>query len=613
MTASNRSSGRRILDADRLLAIVVLGLLALAGPALPAAAQVGKPVQLVPQTTPDYGAPQPPPSEQGGATTGQPNAPQGFEITPLEAVGTDYAGTLEPDKGGFGIDTWRGTDRVRVERLLPLLKPTVSPTLAELTRRLVLSNAAPPAGKGSGASLLPPRARLLADMDLVEHAVALLKRLPADQRDAASTRLLVELSWRAGDLDGACAVVQESVPRLPVDSFWQQATIFCQLQAGQTSEASLGLDLLREQGEGDEAFFALADVLGGNRNTKVPPVQVLTPLHLAMAHAAGVAPPEISIREPPPLMLALVAESPDAAAEQRLTAAETAAAAGLLSPQHLAAAYTAEPEQSAKLDTALDLPDIGATPATRAILYQAAVHAGLPQQRAQFIQKALATDTLDGAYWARLQIYLPLLADIAPAPELSWFAPDAARHLFAGGRLREAGAWVALLEQTPQADPDVTKALPALKVLDYLAGHGGLDQAAQVPSIPLPPNDPRAVRLSALFSAIGESAEAPSGNLPSGDVPTGDLSSGELQASLTAPAPPSMPQQNVNLWLDLGEASAKGRVGETVLLSLVGLNATGLAEAEPEWLARAVTALRRVGLEDEAHRLAVEAALASGL
>src|SRR4029453_8332552 len=147
---------------------------------------------------------------------------------------------------------------------------------------------------------------------------------------------------------------QESVPRLPVDSFWQQATVFCQLQAGQTSEASLGLDLLGEQGEGDEAFFALADVLGGNRNTKVPPVQVLTPLHLAMAHAAGVAPPEISIREPPPLMLALVAESPDAAAEQRLTAAETAAAAGLLSPQHLAAAYTAAPRTAAQPHTRLD-------------------------------------------------------------------------------------------------------------------------------------------------------------------------------------------------------------------------------------------------------------------
>ena len=241
---------------------------------------------------------------------------------------------------------WRGTDRVRVERLLPLLKPTSSPILAELTRRLVLSNAASPAGKGSGASLLPLRARLLADMGLVEDAVAVLKLLPADQRDAASARLLVELSWRAGDLDGACAVVQESVPRLPVDSFWQEATIFCQLHAGQSSEAMLGLDLLREQGEGDDAFFALAEALDGNRDVKVPPLPVVTPLYLAMAHAAGVPLPAVALREPPPLMLALIAESPDAPVEQRLTAAETAAAAGVLSPQHLVAAYTAEPARS---------------------------------------------------------------------------------------------------------------------------------------------------------------------------------------------------------------------------------------------------------------------------
>jgi len=244
MNCSNRSSGRRSLGAARLLAIAVFGLLGLTAlPSAPATAQVGKPVQLVPQAAPDNGAP--PAAPEAGTTTGQPAAPQGFEITPLEAVGADYAGTLEPDKGGFGIDMWRGTDRVRVERLLPLLKPTVSPILAELTRRLVLSNAASPAGKGSGAGLLPPRVRLLADMGLAEDAVAVLKLLPADQRDAASARLLVELFWRAGDLDGACAVVQESVPRLPADSFWQEATIFCQLHAGQSSEAMLGLDLLR--------------------------------------------------------------------------------------------------------------------------------------------------------------------------------------------------------------------------------------------------------------------------------------------------------------------------------------------------------------------------------
>src|SRR5215468_936060 len=103
MTASSRrSSRRRSTDAIRLLAIVGCGLLALTGP-LPAALaqtetqpQVGKPIQLLPQTTPENDLPSVPAPPQGGGTTGQPNAPQGFEVTPLEAVGTDYAGTLEP-------------------------------------------------------------------------------------------------------------------------------------------------------------------------------------------------------------------------------------------------------------------------------------------------------------------------------------------------------------------------------------------------------------------------------------------------------------------------------------------------------------------------------------
>src|SRR5215470_9612714 len=406
MTASSRSSSRRrSTDAIRLLAIVGCGLLALTGP-LPAALaqtetqpQVGKPIQLVPQTAPENEVPSAPTQPQGGGATGQTNVPQGFEVTPLAAVGTDYAGTLEPDKGGFGIDMWRGTDRVRVERLLPLLKPTSSPVLSDLMRRLILSNAASPAGKGNGTGLLQTRVRLLSDMGLVDDAVAVLKLLPADKRDAASARALVELSWRAGDLDGACATVQESVQRLPVEAFWQEATIFCQLHAGQSNEAMLGLDLLREQGGGDEAFFALAEALDGNKDVKVPSLPVVAPLYLAMAQAAGIPPPTIAVHDPPPLALALYAENPDTPIEQRLVGAETTAAAGVLSPEHLAAAYTAEPVQSAKLDTALDLADIGATPQTRAVLYQAALHAGTPQQRARFIQKALATDTLDANYW----------------------------------------------------------------------------------------------------------------------------------------------------------------------------------------------------------------------
>jgi hypothetical protein len=324
---------------------------------------------------------------------------------------------------------------------------------------------------------------------------------------------------------------------------------------------------------------------------------VVSPLYLAMARAAGVPVPRVAIHEPPPLMLALIAEDPDAPLESRLAAAETAAAAGVLSPQQLAAAYTAEPADPAALDKALDSAELAATPATRAMLYQAALRADAPEQRARLVQKALAVDVLDPNYWARLKLYLPLLADIPAAPELSWFAADAARHLFAGGRLRAAGEWVAAL----QRDGDATGALPKLAALEHLAGEDGA--APDVEAL-LPADPSRAARLRALFAAVEEPVEP---------------SPGILESSTLAPPPaPAMPRQNVNLWLDLGDAAAKNRVGETVLLTLVGLdaagvNATGLAAADPQWLERGVASLRRIGLAEDARRLAVEAAIANGL
>lgn len=585
MTVSRRNSRQPTPTPARILAstLVLVALAAAGGPAL---AQVGEPTQLLPGIAPgDDPAAMPTESTVPVA----PASSGSIEVDALDAVGTDYAGSLEAGTGGFGAGMWRGTDRVKVVRLLPLLKPTSSPVLADLARRLLLSNAAAPAGQGGSGNLLALRARLLADMGLAQEALALLRQLPADRQDAASARQLTELAWRTGDLDGGCTAALESLGRVEIDGFWQKAAIFCQLRAGQTTEAELGLDVLRELGDNDEPFYALADLLGGATTSEIPPLPLVTPLYLAMARAANVPLPSIAGASPPPLMQALVAESPQAPVEVRLAAAEKAAAVGLLSPQNLIAAYTAEPEDAGLLDTALDLPDLGTTPATRAILYQATVRAGLPQQRAGFIQRALSAGPLDSSYWAALPLYAPVLAELPASPDLASFAPEAAHHLYAAGYLREGGAWLTTAAQSQAAD------LSGLQALAYLAGNG---PAPLIEGSLPPPADPRGAQLRALFAALDES-------LPSG--------ADGASASLSSNAAPAMPQQNLNLWLDLGDAATKGRVGETVLLSLAGLAQTGLADAEPLWLFRVVKSLQRVGLEADARRLAVEAAIANGL
>jgi len=590
---SSRSRGCRNVRIGRASVLLVAVLIAFSASLQMVAAQVGQPRNLLPPASPDESISPPPTADTATPlpATGTTAAPQGFEINPLDAIGTDYAGTLDTGSGGFAVDMWRGTDRAKVERLLPLLKPTTSPVLADLTRRLLLSNAGAPAGKGSGASLMAPRAKLLADMGMASDAVALLKLQRPEERDPGAARLLAELSWRTGDLDGGCAAVTEALSRVKVESFWQQASIFCQYHAGHPDQASLGLDVLHEQGEEAPAFFALADALGGNSKVDVPPLAEATPLYLAMAHAAGLAPPKLSLRTPPPLMLALYAEDPDTDPADRVAAAETAAAAGVLSAKALAGAYTAKPADPAALESAGEKPDIGTTPETRALLYQAALHAADPEARAPLIRKALAAPVPDADYWARLQLYLPLLAEIQPSPQRLSFAPVAARHLYAGGRLQEADDWVAMLQQNVGQDQDAAASLSSLQALGYLAG-GNAQPPVLDTLLSGPAQRPETIR--AIFAAFA--APAP----------------GDAQANL-APDATAMPGQNLNLWLDLGDAAAKSRIGETVLLSLAGLDAGGLVGVDPRWIERTIASLRQVGLERDARRLAVEAAIVNGL
>ncbi|MDE0795678.1 MAG: hypothetical protein OSB76_08630, partial [Alphaproteobacteria bacterium] len=63
----------------------------------------------------------------------------------------------------------------------------------------------------------------------------------------------------------------------------------------------------------------------------------------------------------------------------------------------------------------------------------------------------------------------------------------------------------------------------------------------------------------------------------------------------------------------LEAASMDARLGETVLLATVGVGDAGDKGLSLADAARMIVALRRVGLEAEARRLAVETAMAAGL
>jgi hypothetical protein len=184
----------------------------------------------------------------------------------------------------------------------------------------------------------------------------------------------------------------------------------------------------------------------------------------------------------------------------------------------------------------------------------------------------------------------PLIAELEPGPDMQGFAGDAARALLAARDIDHALPWIDLANGAE------------LRVIAALAQSGhveGADVQLSAAAAVLVARDasaaPRQIDLlEALSSALGEKL---------GDVDVAPLLLPNHQALMPGGA----------LWLAQQQAAAGGRVGETVLTSLLIATAVDHLTLEPILLARVVAGLKAVGLESDGRALAVEAALSAGI
>lgn len=589
-------SGSRSRLAAALVSLLVLPAPLAAQTTPPEGEPVGPPIVLTP----------PAPDGGGGVVPAAPapsveRAPSGIEVDPLAEIATDYGGTLDADSGGLPVTMWRGTDRAFVERLLPAL-PMVpeSPALRDLARRLLLSSAEAPAGEPE-SNLMAVRAGRLVALGDRGAAAELLGRIPESQLDAETARLRLEASWLAGEDERACAAVPELIRRFDQDVYLHKALIFCQAKSGQTDEATLGLDLLREQGHDDKLFFELVDVLTGLSPTAE--IETLDPprgLHLAMLEASGQKLPEGAADANDADLLAIRLAA--AAGAERLAATEEAVMLGLAEPAALVRLYREEATTPDEVAAAAD-----ATPDSshaRAVLYQAVEGAATPNARAALIRKALETAPRDGSYGVAARIYLPDIDEIQPEPSNAAFAGAAGRALYLGGRYEQAAAWLDIARAEAPRNPDAAAAVPVLWLLARMAG-GGESLVWDPGSVAAwrqaqsavgdAEADLRAARLFAIFDGFGQPAGA----------------AWQVLADPAAPGDAVLPYPA--LWFALGDAASAGRIGETVMLALFVIGPDGPGRAHPVALGRAIACLRQIGLEAEARAIAFEAALANGV
>ncbi len=606
------------LGTGRAAAWLVLGALAWSwpGPAgLPAAwAQEGESADVT-------GAPlvltptllvQPDPEEapEAGAIDATPEI-EGIEVSRLSEFDPDSVGTLDPAHGGFGPDLWRGSERRTLERLLPRLPgPLRSATMRDLARRLLLSNAAPPAAtQGQSAlssNLLALRIDRLAALGDFRGLNELLEVVPQRYDDEAIARARVEARLLQGDPATACQEVRYGVSVRQDADYWQKALVFCQVLAGDVDQATLSVALMREQGEGgDPTFFLLADNLTGVR-TDAAVSNPVSPLHLAMLRAAGgVLPGDLLADATSPGLLVFLAREAEGPLERRTRAAERAVVYGFLSPEALAALYRAYDFDAETLANAISAAPGLAGSERRALLYQAALNQKVPAARAEVLGVALEDARATPAYPLVVGVLLPLLADIPLQAGQVWFAENAGRALYAAGRFERAAGWFTLARQEALLRPAAVRAVASLWPYARLASHappaweGNLVAWADAQSdMAAPDLARRRLLLRAVFQGLGVSDSLAWTELIGADTPA--------EAELR-PAP------DAAVLYALSEASQFGRLGETVLLVLMALGEAGPGGGDPLVLHEVLAALVRVGLEDEARRLAIEAALAGGV
>jgi hypothetical protein len=614
MSASSRKARR-----TAGLAAVLLGVCT----ATPGVAQTGEPSQLGPIQSPDgeasrEGEGEERATEGDGARRDDDGARRddadtrdldGIEVDRLGTLDTATIGILDPNKGGLGPEMWRETPRRVVASLLPRLPARFdSPALRELARRLLLSSSAPPKRKQAPdddtPGLLTLRVDRLMAMGHYADAAELLRVVPRGDLTPALRRHRVVAALMTGRTDRACQLVDAQVDSSDV-VFWQAALATCQRAQGQAQQANLTASLMREMANAPRRFLDVYDALRAGTSLPAPPYP---PLAGALLVTSPARVPLHAVDPADPGLARAIATHDATPPAIRVVAGEWAAAAAMLKPAELRRLYSAVAFPETLRTAAADRRLVPAPPAAgalapavrRALRFQAAKSAADPAVRARILFRLLADAPAD-RYRAIAASVLPLIAAKGPQPGLIWFAGTAGRALYGAGRPAMATDWLMLAREEAVITPDAAKALTELWPYARLAGsaavpmNGGLAAWREAQ----PVNGGRVALqeslLRAAFHALNER-----------DARTWlDLAAGT--PATTRPVPPSA------LIYALREAGAGERVGEVALLAVIGLGHTGLDDVHPLMLETALTALRRVGLEPVARRLAIEAALANGV
>lgn len=493
---------------------------------------------------------------------------------------------IAPDASGLPPDLWRGLDIKTVEQQLARLDlPPRSPAVQQLWRRMLLSSAMPPSGSPTPEHFLALRLEglyrsgLLGDMEKVLHGASepgpIVQAIKARRdiglgRREAGCRTIAALATPSSGLPG----------RLKGET--QLLAGYCAAVTGDVKAAGLAAELAREEGLDAELPLAiLAGLATATKPQLALPARVLL-LDYRFLELMGVVDVAQVFDRAEPALLAVLAGDTKLDAKLQVAAAEAALRVNALSTEAVAAVYR---RQSFSARDAGDSSAQHDDPLLRRALFFRAVEAARsPSERARMARAMLQDARRSGLYVQAAHMLAPLLADLRPTREVAWFAETCVEVQLAAGRLEDARRWAHAaglaqwLTLIDIADPEQRRgSLQSLLPIEELAVRGRLA-------------DDTLHRLATALDALDLEVPMPL-----------------WEAASRTPQPSTGYLPETGVLADLAQSVERGVAGRAILLAMRALGPAGPQGANLLALRDVVRALRHIGLESDARRIALEA------
>ena len=529
---------------------------------------------------------QPPPTDLPPPQWREPpaGAYQRPEASPAGVEKMDLDPVASNDGSGLPLELWRGLDMRGLEGLLAQVElPPRSPALNAIWRRMLQASAPPPTGAPAEHFVAVRlealyRSGLLAEMSQAE---------AADAGNPVASVILARRDIGLGDAERGCQRIKSLAnPRtgLPdrLRGEVQLLVGYCAAVAGDKPGAGLAASLAREEGlEADLALSVLSAFGDDLKPNLTLPKRVLL-LDYRFLELLGPVNGRQVLDRAEPALLAVLAGDRNADPATRAAAAEAALRINAIAPEIVAQTYR-EVAASRRTTGSENEPAL-----RHASAFAIADQQGSGAQLAPALQALMRDARRTGLDLQMGQVIASRFGNVQPGTQDGAIAEPLTEAMLAAGNIPQARAWSAMGPQGLQywaalidlVDPARKSwRFDSLAVLEDMAVRGRLSPDllhrlatvldAHDIDVPVP-----------LWDAANRAGQPKGGHLPE----TGVLA-------------------------ELADAAKRRESARTVLLVMRALGPGGPDGANALPLGDSIRALRKVGLEADARRLALEALL----